>query len=99
MSQVSAASQTFKVRDATSYDPLALEFHRFTEQLTRPLASRMVELAELTPDETVLDMGTGTGIVALKAARRLGDGKVLGIDLSDGMMAVARERARESDLS
>jgi ubiquinone/menaquinone biosynthesis C-methylase UbiE len=100
MSQVSAAPQTFKVRDAASYDPLALEFHRFTEQLTRPLASRLVALAQLTPGDTVLDVGTGTGIVALKAARRLGpDGRVLGIDLSDGMMAVARERTRELDLS
>jgi ubiquinone/menaquinone biosynthesis C-methylase UbiE len=100
MSQVRAASQTFKVRDAASYDPLALEFQRFTEQVTGPLAARMVALAHLTPGDSVLDVGTGTGIVALKAARQLGpDGKVLGVDLSDGMMTVARERTRESGLA
>ncbi len=97
MSQVSAASQTFKVKDAASYDPLALEFQRFTEQLTGPLAARMVALAHLTTGDSVLDVGTGTGIVALKAARKLGpEGKVLGIDLSEGMMSVARDRSRES---
>ncbi len=42
----------------------------------------------------ILDVATGTGLLALEAARRAGpDGKVLGVDLSEGMLAEARRKA------
>ncbi len=87
-------SEAFKKRDATSYDSLTEQFDYFTERLSNPLAERMAELAVIGPSEGVLDIGTGTGIVALKVARILGPkGKIYGIDLSEEMLATARGKA------
>ncbi len=60
-------SQTFKTRDAASYDAVTEQFDFFTEHLTSPLAARMISLAEIKQTDSVLDVGTGTGIVALQA--------------------------------
>lgn len=89
-------SQKFKTRDAASYDSLTGQFDRFTERLSRPLAARMIELAEISENERVLDVGTGTGIVALQAARRAE--KVYGIDLSPEMLTRAAEKAQTENL-
>lgn len=48
----------------------------------------------------VLDLATGRGEPALRAARRVGtDGCVLGIELADEVLQIAREKARRSGLS
>jgi ubiquinone/menaquinone biosynthesis C-methylase UbiE len=58
-----------------------------------PLARRLVEMAELHQGQTVLDVGTGTGLAAFLAAKLVGPtGRVLGIDLSDGMLSVATKK-------
>lgn len=61
---------------------------RFTEVVTR-----CIELAALRPGEAVLDLGTGTGSVAVLAARPVGtDGTVVGVDISPEMLDLARAR-------
>jgi arsenite methyltransferase len=48
-------------------------------------------LAQITPGETVLDLGSGGGIDVLLSARRVGPtGKVYGLDMTDEMLALAR---------
>src|SRR6516164_2902240 len=90
-----ADPERFKVQDASSYDTVANDFDRFTRRFTPPIARKLVTLANLQPGATVLDVGTGTGVVALEAASRVGPGgHVIGIDLSGGMLAVAREHAK-----
>lgn len=92
-------SHRFKTRDAASYDSLTEQFDYFTERLTSPLAERMTMLAQIQPSDRVLDVGTGTGIVALRAAKAVGkDGKVCGIDLSERMLETARAKAGRLDL-
>jgi arsenite methyltransferase len=54
-------------------------------------------LANLNPGETVLDLGSGGGIDVLLSARRVGPtGKAYGLDMTDEMLALARENQRES---
>src|SRR5262245_43971033 len=49
-------------------------------------------LIELKPGETVLDLGSGGGIDVLLSAKRVGpSGKVYGLDMTDDMLALARE--------
>jgi ubiquinone/menaquinone biosynthesis C-methylase UbiE len=100
MTDREAEAEGFKARDAASYDDRAEAFDRFTEKLTRPLAERLIALAALSPGERVLDVGTGTGVVGLTAAREVGaDGAVLGIDLSEGMLGFAAAKAARSGLT
>ncbi|MFZ0641350.1 MAG: arsenite methyltransferase [Candidatus Acidiferrales bacterium] len=54
-------------------------------------------LAELLPGETVLDLGSGGGIDVLLSARRVGpNGKAYGLDMTDEMLALARENQRKA---
>jgi arsenite methyltransferase len=54
-------------------------------------------LAELKPGETVLDLGSGGGIDVLLSARRVGrTGKAYGLDMTDEMLALARENQRKA---
>jgi arsenite methyltransferase len=56
-------------------------------------------LAQLSPGETVLDLGSGGGIDVLLSARRVGPaGKVYGLDMTDEMLALARENQRKAGL-
>src|SRR5689334_2185363 len=54
-------------------------------------------LITLQPGETVLDLGSGGGIDVLLSARRVGPaGKVYGLDMTDEMLALARENGRKA---
>ncbi|HEY6253040.1 MAG TPA: arsenite methyltransferase [Candidatus Angelobacter sp.] len=57
-------------------------------------------LAQLNPGETVLDLGSGGGIDVLLSARRVGpSGKAYGLDMTDDMLALARENQRKAGVS
>ena len=54
-------------------------------------------LAELRPDDVVLDLGSGGGIDVLLSARRVGpEGKAYGLDMTDEMLDLARRNAAEA---
>jgi 2-polyprenyl-3-methyl-5-hydroxy-6-metoxy-1,4-benzoquinol methylase len=54
-------------------------------------------LAQLNAGETVLDLGSGGGIDVLLSARRVGpSGKAYGLDMTDEMLALARENQRKA---
>ena len=54
-------------------------------------------LAELRQGETVLDLGSGGGIDVLLSARRVGPtGKAYGLDMTDDMLALARENQKKA---
>ena len=57
-------------------------------------------LADLKAGETVLDLGSGGGIDVLLSARRVGpSGKAYGLDMTDEMLALARENQRKSGVT
>ena len=56
-------------------------------------------LARLRPGETVLDLGSGGGIDVLLSARRVApNGKAYGLDMTDEMLALARENQRKAGI-
>jgi SAM-dependent methyltransferase len=56
-------------------------------------------LAQLNPGEIVLDLGSGGGIDVLLSARRVGpEGKAYGLDMTDDMLALARENQRKAGI-
>jgi SAM-dependent methyltransferase len=56
-------------------------------------------LARLNPGETVLDLGSGGGIDVLLSAKRVGPtGKAYGLDMTDEMLALARENQRKAGI-
>src|SRR6185295_1449280 len=55
-------------------------------------------LIDLREGDTVLDLGSGGGIDVLLSARRVGPrGKVYGLDMTDEMLALARENQRKAN--
>ena len=56
------------------------------------IAARLVDLAAPAKREHVLDVGTGTGLVAHLVAPKVAPGMVMGIDLSENMLSIARAR-------
>lgn len=94
------AEQQFKTDDADSYNAVVSYFDTYTERYTSHMPAPLFELARVSDSGLILDIGTGTGIITLDVASRLGNqGKVVGIDLSDGMLATANTKAAQRGLS
>jgi 2-polyprenyl-3-methyl-5-hydroxy-6-metoxy-1,4-benzoquinol methylase len=62
-----------------------------TAMFTTPVADHVVRFAGIAAGETVLDVGTGTGVLAITAARM--GAKVIGLDLTPELIEQARENA------
>jgi SAM-dependent methyltransferase len=68
----------------------------FLPALFQEWTARVVDAARIAPGQHVLDVATGTGVLAREAAARLGqDGSVIGLDINQEMLAVARQKAPE----
>ena len=64
------------------------------------IAHRLVEHAHISRGQHVLDIATGTGIAAIEASLLVGsEGRVVGVDISDGMLEQARRKAEALGLS
>ena len=70
------------------------------DKLVAPLTERLFEKAGITSGMRVLDIGSGSGDVALLVARLVGPtGTVIGVDRDPAQVAFAAQRAAESGLS
>ena len=49
--------------------------------------------------DEILDMATGTGDLAIQLARRIPQAHVTGVDLSEGMLSIGKEKAQKKGLS
>lgn len=72
------------------FDAFAPSYEEWAGGLHRKVAGRVVELAAPKRGELVLDVGTGTGLVARGVAPKVGKkGSVIGIDVSPAMLTIA----------
>jgi SAM-dependent methyltransferase len=53
----------------------------------------LLDAAAIRPGDDVLDVGCGTGLITVEAARRCAPGRAVGVDLSARMISVARAGA------
>jgi len=80
-----------RAAQARWYDALAAVLTLGRERVLR---DRLADLARIAPGEAVLDVGCGTGSLALAAKRRVGaTGTVIGVDASPEMIALAARKA------
>src|ERR1700722_16786400 len=70
------------------------------ERAAQVVNDRLVALANVRAGNRVLDIATGSGEPALTAARAVGpSGRVVAVDMSPGMLAIARERIDAAGLA
>jgi ubiquinone/menaquinone biosynthesis C-methylase UbiE len=66
----------------------------FLPALFEEWPEKILAAAGVEAGEKVLDVACGTGVLALAAADKVGpDGAVVGLDVNEGMLAVAREKS------
>jgi len=81
------------------FDAVAERYGKNVSPIFRDPAIDLVELAELKPGDIVLDVGTGPGAAALLAASKVAPtGSVVGVDLSEEMLKLARGNAEQEAL-
>jgi SAM-dependent methyltransferase len=75
------------------WDQMSTVYLQEVDTRFAPVVEHVLSRAQLQPGERVLDLGTGTGAVAERAALAVGPtGQVIGVDISAEMLARARQR-------
>lgn len=75
--------------------PRWVRFQEILDELMEGIGRRVLEASGASSGESVMDVGCGCGTSTLELARRVGtEGRVVGVDVSEVMLARARARAR-----
>lgn len=86
---------TEQIRDA--WDALAADFDRTTTALTMSFGEQLLARVEPGPDTELLDVGTGSGALAIPAARQ--GARVVAVDLAPAMIERLTARAQAEGLT
>ena len=82
------------------WDQISDIYLREIDQRFAPVVENVIARAGLEPGHRVLDLGTGTGAVAQRAAPMVGSaGQVVGVDVSTDMLALAQQRISAQGLT
>src|SRR5262245_43788615 len=88
-----------RARAVAAYNAAADAYDDAANSFWARFGRRTVERLGLRPGEHVLDVCCGSGASAIPAAERVGpDGTVLGIDLAESLLALARAKASNRSL-
>lgn len=80
---------------APTYDTLN---HRLSWDIDKGWRQRAIRQLEPFHPQTMLDIATGTGDFAILAAKMLKPQKLIGADISEGMMAIGRQKVEKESL-
>jgi len=67
--------------------------------MLNPLGDRVIERLDLKSDSKIIDIGCGCGATTLEIAKKIIQGEILGVDISEPMLDKATETAKEMSLS
>jgi ubiquinone/menaquinone biosynthesis C-methylase UbiE len=91
--------QQAKEKSRQVWDNFAPLYDKYVAPTTSQAARRVVDLANVKPGQRVLDIATGTGVAAFAAAERVGSqGRVVGVDFSEGILSIAQDHRRARNL-
>ena len=96
-------SQLIEIREQqkeswNKFSPGWKKWDDFTMEFLRPMGEAIISELDIQPDDKVLDIACGTGEPGLTIARLASKGKVIGTDLSDKMLEIAQENARNKQI-
>ncbi len=98
MSAAPASGTLPETQVEAMFDRIARVYDRMNAVMTagmdRRWRERAADIANVGAGDRVLDVATGTGDLAIELRGRVGDsGEVIGLDFSEGMLELAREKA------
>lgn len=76
---------------APTYDTLN---HRLSWDIDKGWRKKAIKLLEPYHPKSILDIATGTGDFAILAAQKLTPDKLIGADISEGMMEIGRQKVK-----
>jgi ubiquinone/menaquinone biosynthesis C-methylase UbiE len=82
-----------------TYDKVAEAYDDLWSRYVREPNARLTRALELKPGERVADLACGTGLFTVAMAGAVSPGEVVGVDVSEGMLAAAQRRANAQGLS
>ncbi len=80
---------------APTYDSLN---HKLSLGIDRRWRREAIDALKPFAPRTILDVATGTGDFAILAAQRLDPDRIIGVDISEGMMAVGEQKVKQAGL-
>ena len=80
---------------APNYDTLN---HRLSWNIDKGWRRKAIRQLEASRPQTILDIATGTGDFAIMAAQMLAPRKLIGADVSEGMMDIGRQKVKKAGL-
>jgi len=93
--------RVFQTRDEIKafYDKIAKVYDLLAEHSEQPMREAGIRMLAVQPKETILEVGFGTGHCLVELARAVGpSGRVVGIDLSEGMVEKSRVLIKQERL-
>jgi ubiquinone/menaquinone biosynthesis C-methylase UbiE len=99
----SAQLEAARQRSRAVWDEMATGWYAARDDLwesSRPIAEWLIRKLDPQPGDTVLELAAGSGETGFLAARLVGEtGRLISTDFAPGMVAAARERAREMGIT